>query len=72
MSEKTAHYLTQDDAAQLLHLSTRTLERLRHEGTGPEFMKAGRRVLYSRSGIDAWLRSRTFSSAAEAKTAGVR
>lgn len=66
------NYLTQKQVASLLHISTRTLERMRHEGSGPPFMKAGRRVLYSMSAIEEWLSSRKFDSAAEARAAGIR
>ena len=34
-------YLTQGEAAKLLRLSSRTLERQRLDGTGPLFVKAG-------------------------------
>jgi hypothetical protein len=33
--------LTQDEAAELLELSVRTIERLRVSGRGPKFLKAG-------------------------------
>ncbi len=67
-----AELLTQKQAAELLHISTRTLERMRLEGTGPRFRKAGRRVLYSRLAIEQWLETREFESAAEARAAGIR
>ena len=61
----TTSYLTQDEAADVLRLSARTLERMRLDGSGPSFMKAGRRVLYSRQSIDDWLAERTFRSTSE-------
>lgn len=64
-------YLTQRQVADLLHISTRTLERLRTEGDGPRYLKAGRRVLYSESDIEKWLKERTFANASEARAAGV-
>ncbi len=67
-----SEYLIQQQAAELLHISVRTLERMRLEGTGPRFLKAGRRVLYSRLAIEQWLETREFESAAEARAAGVR
>lgn len=59
-------YLTQKEAAYVLRLSERTLERHRLTGTGPKFVKAGRRVLYRVSDVEAWLNSRTFASTSEA------
>lgn len=58
-------YLTQDQVADLLHVSPRTLERHRVAGTGPRFMKIGARVLYDRADLKAWLSERTYSSTAE-------
>ena len=54
--------LTQSDAAKLLRLSERTLERLRLQGGGPPFVKAGRSVRYRESDLDAWIAARVVSS----------
>jgi predicted DNA-binding transcriptional regulator AlpA len=62
-------FLTQAEAADLLRLSTRTLERYRVEGLGPKFAKLGRRVVYRRSEIDAWANARTFASTSEVAAA---
>lgn len=48
-------FLTPQHVAQLLDLSVRTLERQRQTGRGLSFCKVGRRVLYSRDIILAWL-----------------
>ncbi len=58
-------FLTQSEAAGVLRISERTLERFRLEGSGPRFVKAGRRVLYKRADIDAWTNARTFQSTSE-------
>lgn len=50
-------YLTTPQAAALLGLSPRTLERYRVSGEGPPFRKLGRRVRYTRSDIDDWAES---------------
>jgi excisionase family DNA binding protein len=63
------NYLTQDEAAKVMRLSPRTLERHRLTGTGPRFVKAGRRVLYRRSDLDAWADQHTFASTSEADAA---
>ena len=47
--------LTQKRLSELIDVSERTLERWRVEGAGPAFVKAGRRVLYQSSDIEAWL-----------------
>ena len=61
----TSVYLIQEEAAKLLRLSPRTLERQRLDGTGPKFVKLGRRVLYRASDLEAWLQNRTFQSTSE-------
>lgn len=62
-------FLNTEDAAELLGLSPRTLERLRVEGGGPQFFKAGpgkrSRVLYARSDLIKWLQARCFGSTSE-------
>jgi len=62
-------YLTTKDVASLLHISVRTLERFRVEGTGPVFHKAGRgrraRVLYKLTDVQAWLAEQAFQSTSE-------
>ncbi len=63
-------FLTQAEAAKLLRLSPRTLERHRVAGTGPRFVKAGRRVLYRQSDLEDWTHANTFSSTSEADLAG--
>jgi hypothetical protein len=59
-------YLIQSEAAKHLRVSSRTLERWRIEGTGPPWMRFGRRVTYSLKGLTAWAITRTFTSTAEA------
>lgn len=39
--------------------AVRTLERWRTEGTGPKFIRLGRRVLYRRSDLEDFVRRRT-------------
>jgi hypothetical protein len=65
-------YLTQAHLSKLLNLSPRTLERMRAEGTGPRFIKAGRRVLYQWEHVEAWLETRSFISTAAVKEEGIR
>jgi predicted DNA-binding transcriptional regulator AlpA len=58
-------YLTQREVAEHLRLSERTLERHRVAGTGPAFVKLGRRVVYRREDIERWADARTHQSTSE-------
>ena len=50
-------FLTEQEAAALIRVSPRTLRRWRQHGTGPPVAGyAGRRALYRRSELLAWLR----------------
>lgn len=50
--------LTQQQLADELQVSQRTLERWRQQGTGPAFIQVGRSPRYRRSDIDTWLDQR--------------
>ena len=60
-------WMTQQQLASRLGLSDRSLERMRHDGTGPRFTKAGRKVLYCLHDVEDWLSYRSFQSTAEAR-----
>lgn len=61
--------LTSKEAAELLRVSKRTLERMRVEGGGPRYLKVGpgkrSRVLYRQDEVLRWLESFTFASTSE-------
>jgi excisionase family DNA binding protein len=57
--------LTQRDAAAKLRLSERTLERLRLQGTGPHYVKAGRLVRYREADLERWITARVVGSTSE-------
>jgi excisionase family DNA binding protein len=57
--------LTQSEAAEILRLSERTLERSRVSGFGPPFCKLGRRVLYRADDLDQWITSRVVRSTSD-------
>jgi predicted DNA-binding transcriptional regulator AlpA len=57
--------LTAAEAARALRLSERTLDRLRVDGLGPQFIKMKRRILYSESALQEWLARRTVRSTSE-------
>ncbi|MDD5364807.1 MAG: helix-turn-helix domain-containing protein [Gallionellaceae bacterium] len=58
-------YLTNDEAAEYLRLSPRTLEKLRVIGGGPRFRKFGRRVMYAVADLDAWADQRSFEATSD-------
>lgn len=47
--------LTVTQVAEETGIPAGTLRYWRHAGTGPESFKLGRRVVYKRSAIDAWI-----------------
>ena len=51
--------MMEDEAAEYVCLSPRTLQKLRYEGKGPAYHKPGylRRILYDRTDLDDWLES---------------
>jgi hypothetical protein len=53
-------------AERLIGLRAATLAKMRCMGGGPAFVKAGRRVLYRRSDIMAWLTARRVNNTTEA------
>ena len=62
-------FLTSNEAADLLRISRRTLERMRVDGSGPRYLKVGTgkrsRVLYREIEIEAWLTKLSFGSTSE-------
>ncbi len=62
-------FLTTVECADMLRLSPRTLERMRVQGAGPRYVKAGpgvrAKVLYRLSDIVAWTNARCFGSTSE-------
>ncbi|ASC06849.1 MULTISPECIES: helix-turn-helix transcriptional regulator [Acetobacteraceae] len=71
-----ARYLRTHQAAQILGLSPRTLEKYRCHGSGPTFRKLGGRVVYLIDDLDAWAtasacRSTSDPNYDEARSAGL-
>jgi hypothetical protein len=58
-------YLNNDEAAHVLNLSPRTLEKFRVIGGGPRFRKFGRRVVYSAQDLEAWAEARACDSTSD-------
>ncbi len=54
-------YLDEPEAARLLHVARRTLQRWRVTGDGPPFCRAGvRRIVYPVDALRRWAAERTF------------
>jgi predicted DNA-binding transcriptional regulator AlpA len=49
-----AQFLRTHEAARLLGISPRTLEKYRCHGSGPTFRKLGGRVVYAIGDLEAW------------------
>jgi excisionase family DNA binding protein len=63
--DHTAELLTIAEAAQMLRAPVATLRYWRHLGTGPHSFRLGRRVLYRRDDLHAWIDARRDQGAAE-------
>lgn len=57
-------FLTDPQLAKLVKTSTRTTETWRRNGNGPPFIRLGRRILYRRCDVEAWLAAQSFNSLA--------
>jgi hypothetical protein len=59
--------LTAEEAARRIHpnLRSRTMERWRRNGTGPRFVRVGRRVGYTEEAIAEWLARQSRRNTAE-------
>ncbi len=51
--------LTEIQAADLLRMSSRTLQAWRGQGVGPPFIRAGRAIRYRRSDVLSWATEQT-------------
>jgi hypothetical protein len=58
-------FLNNDEAAQILNLSPRTLEKHRVIGGGPRFRKFGRRVVYALADLETWANARACESTSD-------
>jgi len=58
--------LTQREAASVLRLSERTVERLRVSGLGPKFVRCGRRsIRYREQDLSEWIASQVVTSTSQ-------
>ena len=58
-------YMTTDEVADLVRVKPETVRYWRHIGTGPKSFRVGRRVLYAREDVDAFIRERRQKAEAE-------
>lgn len=65
MPDQGNRFFDEDEAAARLALSARTMQRMRREGWGPEYVRVGlRKIAYSESALKAYAVSRTHKSRA--------
>jgi predicted DNA-binding transcriptional regulator AlpA len=63
MANQGSLMMTEAEAAKMLCLSPRTMQRLRAEGAGPPFVQlTERRIGFRLADLEAWLASRRVSS----------
>lgn len=62
---RTSPFLSNGQAAALLNLSPRTLEKMRVVGGGPQFRKFGRRVVYAVDDLETWAANRRCASTSD-------
>ncbi len=48
-------YLTTEEVAEELRTTPPTVRYWRHKDTGPKSFRVGKRVLYDRADVDAWI-----------------
>jgi excisionase family DNA binding protein len=47
--------MTEQELAEYVRVSLRTVRKWRAEGTGPPYLRAGRQIRYRKRDVDAWL-----------------
>jgi predicted DNA-binding transcriptional regulator AlpA len=65
----TSSFLSSSEAEQLLALPKNTLAKMRVSGEGPAFHKLGKRVRYSMSDLEDWLKARRYSNTSVSQSA---
>jgi hypothetical protein len=62
ITTETAVNFDQEAAAAYLNVSTQWLESRRQDGSGPPFAKLGRRIIYRKSDLEAFVAQRLVNS----------
>jgi hypothetical protein len=65
MAPRASPFYSNVEAAAFLHLSPRTLEKMRVIGGGPPFRKFGRRVFYTLPDLEEWAGRRKCDSTSD-------
>jgi excisionase family DNA binding protein len=60
--------MTVKEAAAYLRVSKSYLDKARLTGEGPAYSRAGCKILYRKSVVDAWLQQRQFASTSQYET----
>ena len=66
MTTNNSITLTAGEAADVLGLAPSTMAKLRLSGNGPVYCKLGRRVVYRREDLEAWLETRVARNTSDA------
>lgn len=64
-TQRASPFYSNSEAAAYLHLSPRTLEKMRVIGGGPPFRKFGRRVFYTLPDLEEWAGRRQCDSTSD-------
>jgi excisionase family DNA binding protein len=68
----TKSRLTVKQAAEYIGIAKSTLDKMRVAGGGPRFIKIGKRVLYDKADLDAWIEAQKRRSTADLGTVPLR
>ncbi|MDR3514002.1 MAG: helix-turn-helix domain-containing protein [Caulobacteraceae bacterium] len=71
-AQGSTRYVRTPEAARLLDLSPRTLEKYRCLGAGPVFRKLGGRVVYAIADLEAWAEQAACRSTSDPRYAEAR
>jgi helix-turn-helix protein len=64
--ERSQEYITEQGLHERYLIPPRTAQRWRQDGTGPKFIRLGRRrILYRVTDVEEWLRARTYRHRAD-------
>lgn len=58
-------YLTPGEAGRFVGVAMQTLARWRCDGSGPQFIRVGRKIMYAVADLTAWMNARRVSSTSE-------
>jgi len=69
-AQLATRYVRTHEAASILDISPRTLEKYRYHGSGPTFRKLGGRVVYAIDDLEAWADQAACSSTSDPRCRG--